>query len=241
VGTAFPVRKSDGLRDTAASQGIPADDKLSLTIRLVYNLLQPFIRHPLVMGNRRLGTAGKGHSVKITVSKIPEGGMSFQAKKDEKWFRAFLPDAEPGDFTLETIDVVCSVRRMKETVFIEGNVATSVAAPCCRCLEMTRLPVSAAFRYTFCPPPADPQEEWELTAEDLDFAYYEEDTIDLDMLIFEQIMLQIPVKPLCGESCRGLCPHCGINLNTASCHCRAEAFDERLTVLKKFKVQPEKP
>jgi uncharacterized protein len=178
--------------------------------------------------------------LKITVSRIPEGGMNLQAEKDDNWFRTLLPKAEPCDFSLGKIDVACNVARVKETVFIEGRVATTVEAPCGRCLEMTRLPVGASFKYTFCPPPADPKEEWELTAEDLDCAYYEEDTIDLDSLIFEQIMLQIPVKPLCGESCRGLCPHCGINLNTASCGCRTETFDERLAALKRFKVQTEK-
>jgi uncharacterized protein len=192
------------------------------------------------MGNCRLGTVGKEHPLKITVSRIPEGGMNLQAEKDDNWFRTLLPKAEPCDFGLGKIDVACSVTRVKETVFIEGRVATTVGAPCCRCLEMTRLPVDASFKYTFCPTPADPKEEWELTAEDLDYAYYEEDAIDLDSLIFEQIMLQIPVKPLCGESCRGLCPHCGINLNTASCGCRTETFDERLAALKRFKVQTEK-
>gem|GEM_PF-35690 len=236
----LPVRKGYLPGRRAVSPQLPAGNKLSLTIRSVYNLLQPFIRHP-PEGDLRLGTVREEHSLKIIVSRIPEGGMDLQAQKDEKWFRALLPDAEPNDLTLEKIDVTCSVRRMKETVFVEGDVATSVEAPCSRCLEMTRLPVGGHFRYTFSPPPATPKEEWELTAEDLDFAYYEEDTIDLDMVIFEQIMLQIPVKPLCRESCRGLCPHCGINLNTASCHCRTEAFDERLAALKKFKVQPEKP
>jgi uncharacterized protein len=178
--------------------------------------------------------------LKISVSKIPEGGMDLSFEKDGKWFRGFLPEAEPFDFVLHRIDVVYTVRRMKETVFIEGSAATVVEAPCCRCLEMADLPVRASFRYTFCPPPDQPQEEWELSTEDLELAYYEEDTIDLDRLIFEQIMLQLPIKPLCRETCKGLCPHCGANLNAASCDCRTETCDERLAALKKFKIQPEK-
>ena len=111
----------------------------------------------------------------------------------------------------------------------------SAEAPCCRCLETSRLPLQATFKYTFSPAPSEPQEEMELNAEDLELAYYEEDTIDLDRVIYEQIMLQMPIKPLCRETCKGLCPHCGINLNLASCHCEAETFDERLAVLKKFR------
>jgi uncharacterized protein len=174
--------------------------------------------------------------LKINVSKIPEGGMDLRFEKDGAWFRGFLPEAEPFDFTLRRIDVACSVRRIKETVFIEGSVTASAEAPCCRCLETACMPLQVSFKYTFSPAPLEPQEEVELNAEDLELAYYEEDTIDLDRVIFEQIMLQIPIKPLCGETCKGLCPHCGINLNRASCQCEAETFDERLAVLKKFKV-----
>jgi uncharacterized protein len=191
-------------------------------------------------GTSSCSVSGRSDFLKISVSKIPEGGIDLSFEKDGKWFRGFLPEAEPFDFVLRRIDVVCAVRRMKETVFIEGTVATAAEAPCCRCLEMTDLPVRASFRYTFCPPPDQPQEEWELNAEDLELAYYEEDTIDLDRLIFEQIMLQLPIKPLCRETCKGLCPHCGTNMNTDSCDCQTETFDERLVALKKFKIQPEK-
>ena len=175
--------------------------------------------------------------MKITVSKIPEGGINLRFEKDGAWFRGLLPEAEPFDFTLQGITVACSVRRIKETVFVEGSVTASAEAPCCRCLETARLPLQASFKYTFAPAPSEPQEEMELNAEDLELAYYEEDTIDLDRVIYEQIMLQIPIKLLCRETCKGLCPHCGINLNSASCHCEAGTFDERLAVLKKFKVK----
>jgi uncharacterized protein len=178
--------------------------------------------------------------VKIGVSKIPEGGMNLRFEKDWKWFRDILPEMEPPDYVLDRITVDCTVRRLKETVFIEGSAATTIEAPCSRCLVTATLPVSSSFKYTFAPPPAQPQEEWKLSAEDLDLAYYEEDTIDLDTLIFEQIILQIPIKPLCTEACKGLCPHCGINMNVTGCHCETQSFDERLAALKQFKVQTEK-
>lgn len=176
--------------------------------------------------------------MKINVSKIPEGGRVFQFEKDDAWFRTNLPGASPPDFVLDRIAVSCSVRRMKENVFIEGVISTTVDVSCCRCLERIRLPLHSSFKYTFAPPPARCQDEVELSAADLDFAYYEEDVIDLDTVIFEQILLQIPIKPLCADSCRGICPHCGINLNMTSCDCRGEVLDERLAVLKQFKGQP---
>jgi uncharacterized protein len=80
------------------------------------------------------------------------------------------------------------------------------------------------------------KEEIELRMEDLDVDYYTGEVIDLTPIIFEQIMLQIPMKALCNELCKGLCPHCGINLNKANCDCREDIIDERLAVLKNFRV-----
>ena len=176
--------------------------------------------------------------MKINVGKIPEGGMVLNFERDSRWFAENLGEAAPPDFMPERISVASRAWRMKENVFIEGTVTTAVDVPCCRCLEMTHLPIRSSFKYTFVPAPAQTQEERELTAEDLDFAFYEGDLIDLDAVIVEQIMLQIPFKPLCEEDCKGLCPHCGVNRNKTSCDCKDESFDERLAVLKQFKGKP---
>lgn len=177
--------------------------------------------------------------MKIHVSKIPEGGMHLRFERDGRWYRGLLPETDPADALPDRIDADCTVRRLKENVFIEGTAETTVEVPCGRCLETTRQPVRAPFKYTFAPPPAQPKEEWELSAEDLEFAYYEDDEIDLDALVFEQIMLHMPIKPLCSESCKGLCPHCGTDLNAQSCRCQTERFDERFAALKRFKVPSE--
>ena len=178
--------------------------------------------------------------MKLQVSKIPEEGIQLRHERDGEWFRARVPVKTPCDFVLENIQVACTVRRMRETVFAEGTVSAALEVSCGLCLEPALLPIGGPFRYTFAPPPAQSEEERELQADDLEYAYYEEDTIDLDGVVFEQLLLQIPIKPLCKESCRGLCPHCGINRNEASCSCEGRPFDERLAALKQFKVQPEK-
>ena len=192
----------------------------------------------LRLGKEPFSTAGKGYFLKINVSNIPEGGINLRFERNGEWFQQRLPETGSGGFVLDRVDVACAVRRMKENVFIEGSVTTAAEMPCSRCLETTRLSLQSPFHYTFAPTPSLPQEDVELSATDLDFAYYEEDVIDLDAAVFEQILLQIPFKPLCAESCRGLCPHCGANLNAARCDCRGEIPDERLAILKQFKAQP---
>ena len=61
--------------------------------------------------------------------------------------------------------------------------------------------------------------EVELKSEELDQYYFEGEDIDLDPYVYEEVMLNIPIKSLCDESCRGLCPVCAKNLNLGECRC----------------------
>ena len=173
--------------------------------------------------------------MKIIINTIPEEGLNLQFHKDSDWFRNLLPEKEKSDFALQKVDVFCAVKKMRETVFIDGILEATVASNCCRCLEATNFPIKSTFKYTFIPAENRLMEE-ELSSEDLEYGFYQDDVINLDGLIFEQIVLQIPIKVLCTDTCKGLCPHCGININMASCGCHAEFIDERLAVLKKVKV-----
>lgn len=174
--------------------------------------------------------------MKININTIPEEGMSLFFAKDGEWFRQALADADAGGFSLHRLDVSCVVRKIGQNIYIEGNLEAKAQMPCSRCLEMTEVLLQAPFKYTFCPPPQKIKEEMELNLEDLDLEYYEGDIINLEQVVFEQLMLQIPMKPLCSESCKGLCPHCGANLNKTSCNCSNEIFDERLAILRQINV-----
>jgi uncharacterized protein len=174
--------------------------------------------------------------VKVIINNIPDEGLRISLHKDGDWFRNLLPEKEKNDFSIQGIDVFCQAKRIRETVFIDGSLDTMVASNCCRCLEVTHLPVNINFRYTFVPEKNKAKQEDELSSEDLEYGYYEDDVIDLDTLIFEQVMLQIPIKVLCTDACKGLCAHCGTNLNTENCGCHTEHIDERLAALNKFRV-----
>ena len=73
--------------------------------------------------------------------------------------------------------------------------------------------------------------EREVEEDDLATAFYDAEQIDLMHLIMEQFQLAVPMKALCTEACKGLCTHCGTNLNTGSCDCNVKWEDPRLAAL----------
>ena len=56
--------------------------------------------------------------------------------------------------------------------------------------------------------------------------------LDVDRLIFGELLVSIPGKILCREDCKGLCPVCGTNLNVAECGCDRDVLDPRMSVFK---------
>lgn len=177
------------------------------------------------------------NSLKINVFLIPEEGQRFVFSEGDTWFQSCFKDNEKPDFILENVDVNCLITVTSGTVLIKGSLSALIDICCGRCLERAKLPISSDFTYTLIPAKAETREDLELTTEELEISYYQGDFIDLAPIICEQIILQIPIKTLCSEECRGLCPYCGVNLNTSSCNCHLNVIDDRMAVLKNFKVK----
>lgn len=176
------------------------------------------------------------NSLKINVVTIPEEGLNFVFSEGGQWFSERLKKEEIADFDIEKADVKCLITKISDTVFIKGTLSATVNTNCSRCLEEAKLPVSSEFAYTLVPQEPQNKEEWELNKEELEISFYHGDFIDLTAIICEQIILQIPIKPLCGDECKGLCPQCGTNLNCDKCDCPRGCIDSRMAVLKDFKI-----
>ena len=151
--------------------------------------------------------------------------------------RTFQPEevAQEGDPYRIVAPVVLDfdIHKDKEKFRLEGTARTELELPCSRCLEPFRLPVDAAFELRYLPASEmETEPEREVQDEDLDTSYYRDDQIDVNELLREQFYLALPMKPLCQEHCKGLCPECGTNLNTAACDCAPVWEDPRLAPLK---------
>ncbi|MSO55411.1 MAG: DUF177 domain-containing protein [Acidobacteria bacterium] len=120
---------------------------------------------------------------------------------------------------------------------VAGHFSGQIELSCSRCLEPFPMALETDFDLRYVPRVENAGEgEKEVEEDDLTTAFYADDQIDLGQLIMEQIHLALPMKPLCVEACRGLCPQCGTNLNTGSCGCTQEWIDPRLEALKKLKT-----
>lgn len=147
---------------------------------------------------------------------------------------------EPGELEADDVYRVVGpvaldmdVHKDKDRFRLVGTLRAGLELTCSRCVEPYRWPVDVAFDLRYVPVgEMSTQDDREVAEEDLDTSYYRDDAIDLGELMREQFYLTLPMKPLCTEGCKGLCPQCGINLNQGACACAAEWEDPRLAALK---------
>lgn len=178
--------------------------------------------------------------MKINVTTIPNEGLSV---------RFSMPKEELSTLTCEMGQVgaaICSasiageVRKSRQAILFNAELETVIETECSRCLETLKLNIKTNFRHILVPETGykGNAEEVELQEDDMDITHYVGEVIDLTPIAAEQVILQIPMKALCRESCRGLCQHCGINLNMEDCSCRQnEGIDSRLAILKGLKLK----
>jgi uncharacterized protein len=126
-----------------------------------------------------------------------------------------------------------------------GRTQATLELLCSRCLEPMTVAVDAPFDLRYQPHAPNPGTgkgaEREIEEDDFATAFYENDEIDLGQLMREQLYLAVPMKPLCDNACRGLCPECGTNWNRGACTCRHSWDDPRLDVLRTLKTDDRSP
>ena len=98
--------------------------------------------------------------------------------------------------------------------------------PCDRCFKELRRELEFSFEHRLVAGLSD--------SEDDDYIEVPDFELELDDLVVSDILLDLPGKYLCSEDCKGLCPHCGCNLNDAECDCRKGNIDPRLEILKQL-------
>lgn len=183
----------------------------------------------------------KNHNdFRIRLDEIKESGYHLSCSRKKDWIEDIVTDIKNIGFSfVDDARIQLEIFRTGRDIFVRGLTTTTIKISCIRCLDDFDFPLKAEFRYVLCP--SEKRElspEIEVNKEDLDVLYYQGDSIDIVPLIREQILLNIPSYPLCRESCKGICPQCGSNLNQSPCQCdKQEATISKFEALKHFPVK----
>ena len=124
-----------------------------------------------------------------------------------------------------------------ERVCVEGKVGADLVLTCSRCLKPFARKIQKGFELEYRPDPVveTEGEDMGLTYTDLEVGFYRDDRLDVRAVISEQIVLEIPMKPVCHKACKGLCEQCGADLNEGPCTCQPRSVDPRLEPLLEVK------
>jgi uncharacterized protein len=123
-----------------------------------------------------------------------------------------------------------------QDIRIAGRLATSLELICARCLEPLTQEVKREFDLLYRPQGADAgRDEMSVTDAEAEISYYEGEGILLEDVVREQVLLAAPLKVTCREDCKGLCPHCGQNLNEGQCSCTVAVEEPRWAALKEIR------
>lgn len=174
-------------------------------------------------------------SLIIDIDDIPEDeALELEASEPADHFGV---DPETGALK-EAVRVRVTLNRSNRDIFMVGEVDTVMGMTCARCLEPMEIAVHSQISTSFVPAPSPNslEAEQELFDADIELEYYRDQKIDLTQTVYDQIMLSLPMVPLCSKDCKGICPRCGANLNREVCVCSGdEDIDPRLAVLKQLK------
>ena len=136
---------------------------------------------------------------------------------------------------LVPVTVTLDLQLLADTVEVRGHLATRLRLTCGRCLAEFEQDVKCELRCAYAPRPPERRhptpKDLELNAEDVGLLFFDGQTIDTAEAVREEVMAAVPFRALCREDCRGLCPHCGTDLNIGRCQCAAAPVDPRLAVL----------
>jgi uncharacterized protein len=119
-----------------------------------------------------------------------------------------------------------------EDIRLVGSFSTEIETRCARCLEAVDNRVDERFDLVYRPLGVDARrDEASINEAETEIGYYQGEGLLLEDVLKEQILLALPVKLVCDAGCKGLCPHCGTNLNTGRCECVSTMSDPRWSAL----------
>lgn len=129
------------------------------------------------------------------------------------------------DLVAKHINGTLRLSRTKEGILVQSDLSVAVDRDCARCLETFEyaIPVKVEELYASPHPIGDTE-----------FFVGQNAQLDLATLLRAEVLIALSHRQYCREDCKGLCPHCGTNLNHDNCDCETQAIDPRMAKLKEL-------
>ncbi len=180
--------------------------------------------------------------MRIRIADIKDDGLSLDLVEEVSNFSVLRELQEKGESVFsQPVTVHLRAVLVSGMVEVSGRVATHAEMVCSRCLKPAAAIVDSTFELTYTrelPELGDDggDEGVEITAEDMGLILFDGEEIDLRDAVQEQVILALPVHPLCSRNCRGLCAQCGADLNEQECSCGPQDYNIKFAALKNFKI-----
>ena len=151
--------------------------------------------------------------MKIQVGGLSEGTHEFR-------FQVLPTELGLGEEFQHHVDVEATLEKTGHQMFLRVGIATEGSFVCDRCLAAFSLPLRSSYRMYYVSEGAD---MGHLDPSEAQVVPGGLTVIDISDDVRQTIVLSVPLKLLCRGDCKGLCPHCGTNLNRETCNCTEEA------------------
>jgi uncharacterized protein len=166
--------------------------------------------------------------IKIKVSNLTNGRYDFD-------FEGKANDLEISEPYVGNFNTHVSLNKFDSQIILDSETGIAANLVCDRCAKDFQSVIKSNFKlvYLF----RNQFDESESEKEDVVYLHPDTDKIDLDKDIRDYALLAVPMKILCSDDCKGLCPRCGKNLNYGLCDCDEEVIDTRWDLIQKLKTK----
>ncbi len=187
--------------------------------------------------------------MRVNIDEIKEAGLDRNWDVTQTQLDEILAGDPAGYRARAPAHVHARLEKLGRRVRVEADAKAELSGACKRCLAPVSVDVPVEFELSLVPADArDGDEAADLqdhdkatkggsfSADAAEEETYTGKAIDLDPIVREQVLLALPEYPVCNESCKGLCPVCGANLNDRACGCDRHVPDPRWAGLKNVKL-----
>ena len=174
--------------------------------------------------------------MKVHLDKIGDDGLDVDEPLTQSWLGEMLGQKSAFRVARDG-SLRAHLMRTDDLVHVRGRAFIDLSAECSRCLVPVTLPLRTQIEVTLVPAEKEAKvgDGGQVDDDDLGIGTYENREIDLACVVRDEVLLELPMRPLCVEKCAGLCATCGKNLNEGPCTC-APQVDKRWGPLQRLKI-----